>query len=56
MFMVGWDKQEIQIQPQGYAMFGYGSWTHRAYEKRTALYARSFSIREINTTKPAVAG
>ena len=25
-------------------MFGYGQWSHRAYEKRTALYARSFSI------------
>ncbi len=52
MFMVGWDKQEIQIQPQGYAMFGYGSWTHRAYEKRTALFARTFSIREMNSPRP----
>ncbi|MDM1019298.1 neutral/alkaline non-lysosomal ceramidase N-terminal domain-containing protein [Acinetobacter sp. VNK23] len=44
MYQVGWDKQEIQITPKGYAMFGYGQWSHRAYEKRTALYARSFSI------------
>ncbi|OTG96136.1 neutral/alkaline non-lysosomal ceramidase N-terminal domain-containing protein [Acinetobacter sp. ANC 3832] len=44
MYMVGWDKQEIEIQAQGYAMFGYGMWTHRAEEKRTALFARSFSI------------
>ncbi|MCH4243940.1 neutral/alkaline non-lysosomal ceramidase N-terminal domain-containing protein [Acinetobacter gerneri] len=44
MYLVGWDKQEIQIQPKGYAMFGYGMWSHRAFEKRTALYARSFTI------------
>ncbi|MCH7336091.1 neutral/alkaline non-lysosomal ceramidase N-terminal domain-containing protein [Acinetobacter sp. NIPH 2699] len=44
MYLVGWDKQEIKIVPKGYAMFGYGQWSHRAYEKRTALYARSFSI------------
>ncbi|RLZ11056.1 ceramidase [Acinetobacter sp. 2JN-4] len=44
MYQVGWDKQEIQIKPKGYAMFGYGQWSHRAYEKRTALYVRSFSI------------
>lgn len=44
MYQVGWDKQEIQITPKGYAMFGYGQWSHRAYEKRTALYARSFTI------------
>ena len=44
MYQVGWDKQEIQITPKGYAMFGYGQWSHRAYEQRTALFARSFSI------------
>lgn len=44
MYLVGWDKQEIQIQPKGYAMFGYGMWSHRAFEKRTALYVRSFTI------------
>ena len=27
-------------------MFGFGNWHHRAYEARTALYARSFSILE----------
>lgn len=52
MYMVGWSKQEIPIQPKGYAMFGYGMWTHRAYEKRTALFARTFSIREMNATQP----
>lgn len=44
MYQVGWNKQEIKIVPKGYAMFGYGQWSHRAYTKRTALYARSFSI------------
>ncbi|WP_434279628.1 neutral/alkaline non-lysosomal ceramidase N-terminal domain-containing protein [Acinetobacter sp. CE-15] len=44
MYQVGWDKQQIKIKPKGYAMFGYGKWSHRAYEQRTALYARSVSI------------
>ena len=44
MYQVGWDKQEIKIKAQGYAMFGFGNWHHRAHEARTALYARSFSI------------
>ena len=46
MYHVGWNKQEIKIEPTGYAMFGYGMWTHRATTKRTALYARSFSIQD----------
>ncbi|MFW1736137.1 neutral/alkaline non-lysosomal ceramidase N-terminal domain-containing protein [Acinetobacter sp. ULE_I001] len=54
MFLVGWDKQEINIQPQGYAMFGYGMWSHRAYEKRTALFARSFSIRSLALEQPII--
>ncbi|OTG67314.1 neutral/alkaline non-lysosomal ceramidase N-terminal domain-containing protein [Acinetobacter silvestris] len=45
LYKVGWNKQEIQISPKGYAMFGYGMWGHRADEKRTALYARSISIQ-----------
>jgi len=40
MYQVGWDKQEIKIAPKGYAMFGYGQWSHRAYKQRTALYVR----------------
>jgi neutral ceramidase len=44
MYQVGWDKQQIKITPKGYAMFGYGQWSHRAYEQRTALFARSVSI------------
>ena len=54
MFMVGWDKQEIHIQAQGFAMFGFGSWTHRAYEKRTALFARTFTIRDSVQTQPTI--
>ena len=46
MYHVGWNKQEIRIAPTGYAMFGYGMSTHRATMKRTALYARSFSIQD----------
>ena len=52
MFRVGWAKQEIEIQPQGYAMFGYGMWSHRAYEKRSALFARSVSIRSLGAEQP----
>ncbi|MEK7739199.1 MAG: neutral/alkaline non-lysosomal ceramidase N-terminal domain-containing protein, partial [Pseudomonadota bacterium] len=54
MFMVGWDKQEINIQPQGYAMFGYGMWSHRAYQKRTALFARTFTIRRLALEQPII--
>lgn len=54
MFMVGWDKQEINIQPQGYAMFGYGMWSHRAYQKRTALFARTFTIRHLALEQPII--
>ena len=46
MYQVGWNKQEIKIEPTGYAMFGYGMSMHRATIKRTALYARSFSIQD----------
>ena len=54
MYMVGWNKQEIQIQPKGYAMFGYGMWSHRAYEKRSPLYARTFTIREAQKREPII--
>lgn len=46
MFDAGWAKQEILIQPKGLAMFGYGQWTHRAYHKKTPLFARSICIRQ----------
>lgn len=48
MYLVGWDKQEIYIQPKGLAMFGYGTWKHRAYDKRTALFARSICIQTLD--------
>lgn len=47
MFTAGWAKQEILIEPKGLAMFGYGQWTHRAYQKRTALFARSICIYNV---------
>ena len=46
MFTAGWGKREILIQPNGLAMFGYGSWTHRAEQKRTALFARSLCVKQ----------
>lgn len=44
MYSIGWDKQVIEIEPRGLAMFGYGQWQHRAYKKRTDLFARSICI------------
>ena len=46
MYRSGWGKQEIDIEPQGYAMFGYGQWHHRATDRRTALYARALYIAD----------
>ncbi|MDV2470320.1 neutral/alkaline non-lysosomal ceramidase N-terminal domain-containing protein [Acinetobacter chinensis] len=46
MFQAGWSRQEIQIEAKGYAMFGYGSWQHRAYKKRTPLYVRTVVIQD----------
>jgi neutral ceramidase len=46
MYQAGWGKHEIGIKPQGYAMFGYGQWHHRAYEQQTPLYARALFLAE----------
>lgn len=46
MFQIGWAKKTINIEPQGYAMFGYGQWSHRAYGQKTPLYARAFCIQD----------
>ncbi|MBC7752552.1 MAG: neutral/alkaline non-lysosomal ceramidase N-terminal domain-containing protein [Candidatus Saccharibacteria bacterium] len=46
MYRAGWNKQEIPIKPQGYAMFGYGQWHHRAYGQQTPLYARALYIAD----------
>ncbi len=46
MYLVGWDKQEIHIQPKGLAMFGYGDRKRQhAYEQRTALFAAVFVFK-----------
>jgi neutral ceramidase len=46
MYQAGWDKQEIAVKPDGYAMFGYGMWHHRARTRRTALFARAVCLRD----------
>lgn len=40
----GWSRREIDIPARGYAMFGYGQWTHRARGARTPLYARAIVL------------
>ena len=44
MYDAGWGRAEIAVEPDGYAMFGYGMWHHRARGRRTALYARAVCI------------
>ena len=44
MYRGGWDRREIAIEPDGYAMFGYGMWHHRARGRQTALYARAICL------------
>ena len=46
MYLAGWSRAEIQIEPRNYAMFGYGNWTQRAEGKRTALHARAVVVRD----------
>lgn len=46
MYVVGWSKAEIAIEPKGYAMHGFGNPAHRAHGVRNPLYARSFFIAE----------
>lgn len=46
MYQISWAKQTINIVPQGYAMFGYGQWNHRAHGQQTMLYARAFCIQD----------
>lgn len=45
-FKAGWDKQEIQIIPQGYAMHGWGMWHNRAKTINLALFARAQIIQD----------
>lgn len=42
----GWGRAEIAVEPDGYAMFGYGMWQHRARGRQGPLYARAFCIGE----------
>ena len=47
MVLAGWDKQEIATDDEdGYAMFGYGMWHHRARGKQTPLHARAVCLRD----------
>lgn len=48
LYHVGWAKAEIKLTPNGYAMFGYGMWHHRATGQRSPLYARCFYITDDN--------
>lgn len=42
----GWSRREIAVEPDGYAMFGYGMWHHRARKRRTPLHARAVCLRD----------
>jgi neutral ceramidase len=44
MYHAGWGRAEIAVEPDGYAMFGYGLWHHRARGRQTPLFARAFCI------------
>lgn len=52
MYAAGWAKAEIEIEPEGRAMNGYGMWHHRARGHQTPLYARAFHISDPD--RPAV--
>jgi len=46
MYRGGWSKEAIAIEPDGYAMFGYGMWHHRARGRQTALHARAVCLQD----------
>ena len=46
MYQAGWSRRDIGIVARGYAMHGYGNWTHRAYGQRTPLYARAIVLQD----------
>lgn len=46
MYSAGWSKRQIAIEPQGYAMQGYGMWNHRARGVQLPLYSRALFIRD----------
>lgn len=48
MYRAGWGRQEIAIEPKGYAMQGYGMWQHRARGVRSPLHARALYLEDDN--------
>ena len=48
MFKAGWAKSIIQLVPQGYAMYGYGQPSHRAWRSETALYTPTVVFEDQN--------
>jgi neutral ceramidase len=46
MHQAGWGRAEIEVAPDGYAMFGYGMWEHRARGRQTPLYARAICVAD----------
>lgn len=44
MYTAGWARRPIAIEPQGYAMHGYGQWHHRARGVETSLYSRALTL------------
>lgn len=46
MYQAGWSKNEIAVEPRGYALHGYGQWHHRARARRTALFARALFVQD----------
>jgi neutral ceramidase len=47
MYHAGWGKQDLGIEPQGYAMHGFGQWQHRAHGQQSPLFARAFFLQEL---------
>lgn len=48
MYQAGWGRQEIGIEPRGYAMHGYGQWHNRATGQETPLFARALYVQDAN--------
>lgn len=44
MYLAGWSKQKLAIEPRGYAMHGFGEPKHRALHVRNPLQVRTFYI------------
>ena len=50
MILAGWSRQEIAFDADGYAMFGYGMWHHRARGRQTPLHARAVCLKDAGGT------